>query len=35
VPGGVGPVALAILMRNTVISLEQTKKMYEKTMAGG
>lgn len=32
VPGGVGPVTLAILMRNTVIALEQVQKGYEKGM---
>ncbi|HEU5012264.1 MAG TPA: bifunctional 5,10-methylenetetrahydrofolate dehydrogenase/5,10-methenyltetrahydrofolate cyclohydrolase [Roseiflexaceae bacterium] len=32
VPGGVGPVTLSILMRNTVLSLEYAKEQYEKIM---
>ncbi len=32
VPGGVGPVTLSILMRNTVTALEQVQKSYEKNM---
>ncbi len=32
VPGGVGPVTLAILMRNTISALEQTKANYEAAM---
>jgi methylenetetrahydrofolate dehydrogenase (NADP+)/methenyltetrahydrofolate cyclohydrolase len=32
VPGGVGPVTLTILMRNTVTALENAKAQYEKLM---
>lgn len=32
VPGGVGPVTLSILMRNTVTALEQARQQYEKQM---
>jgi methylenetetrahydrofolate dehydrogenase (NADP+)/methenyltetrahydrofolate cyclohydrolase len=29
VPGGVGPVTVSVLMRNTVIAVERQKKYYE------
>ena len=32
VPGGVGPVTLSILMRNTVTALENARAQYEKLM---
>jgi hypothetical protein len=32
VPGGVGPVTLAMLIRNTVAAVERTKMEYEKAM---
>jgi methylenetetrahydrofolate dehydrogenase (NADP+) / methenyltetrahydrofolate cyclohydrolase len=32
VPGGVGPVTVAMLLRNTVVATERQKKKYEKTM---
>lgn len=32
VPGGVGPVTLAILMRNTVMAVEAQKAVYERNM---
>lgn len=35
VPGGVGPVTVAILMRNTVTALRRQKAVYEAAFAGG
>ena len=35
VPGGVGPVTLSILMRNTVAAVEAQKEAYEKRMISG
>ena len=35
VPGGVGPVTLSILMRNTVAAVEAQKKAYEAQMMSG
>lgn len=32
VPGGVGPVTVAMLLRNTVVATERQKKRYEETM---
>jgi methylenetetrahydrofolate dehydrogenase (NADP+) / methenyltetrahydrofolate cyclohydrolase len=32
VPGGVGPVTVAMLLRNTVVAIERQKKKYEETM---
>lgn len=32
VPGGVGPITLALLMRNTVFATETQKQLYEKTV---
>jgi methylenetetrahydrofolate dehydrogenase (NADP+)/methenyltetrahydrofolate cyclohydrolase len=34
VPGGVGPVTLAMLVRNTVAAVERTRTQYEKAMLG-
>ena len=35
VPGGVGPVTVAILLRNTVTALRRQKAVYEAAFAGG
>ncbi|MEI9963893.1 MAG: bifunctional 5,10-methylenetetrahydrofolate dehydrogenase/5,10-methenyltetrahydrofolate cyclohydrolase [Caulobacteraceae bacterium] len=35
VPGGVGPVTVAILLRNTVTALRRQKAVYEMAFAGG
>lgn len=35
VPGGVGPVTLSILMRNTVAAVETQKRVYESSMLAG
>lgn len=32
VPGGVGPVTVAMLLRNTVVAIERQKKKYEESM---
>jgi methylenetetrahydrofolate dehydrogenase (NADP+)/methenyltetrahydrofolate cyclohydrolase len=32
VPGGVGPVTVAMLLRNTVLATERQKQKYEETM---
>jgi methylenetetrahydrofolate dehydrogenase (NADP+) / methenyltetrahydrofolate cyclohydrolase len=32
VPGGVGPVTVAMLLRNTVVAIERQKQRYEETM---
>lgn len=32
VPGGVGPMTVAMLLRNTVVAIERQKKHYEETM---
>jgi methylenetetrahydrofolate dehydrogenase (NADP+) / methenyltetrahydrofolate cyclohydrolase len=32
VPGGVGPVTVAMLLRNTVVAIERQRKKYEETM---
>jgi methylenetetrahydrofolate dehydrogenase (NADP+)/methenyltetrahydrofolate cyclohydrolase len=34
VPGGVGPVTVAVLLRNTVTATERQRKMYEEAMKG-
>ena len=34
VPGGVGPVTVAMLLRNTVVATERQKKWYEEAMRG-
>jgi methylenetetrahydrofolate dehydrogenase (NADP+)/methenyltetrahydrofolate cyclohydrolase len=31
VPGGVGPVTVAILLRNTMVALNRQREMYRKT----
>jgi methylenetetrahydrofolate dehydrogenase (NADP+)/methenyltetrahydrofolate cyclohydrolase len=35
VPGGVGPMTVAILLSNTVTAVERQRTSYEETMAGG
>ncbi len=35
VPGGVGPVTVAILMRNTLIAMRRQKEHYEGEFAAG
>jgi methylenetetrahydrofolate dehydrogenase (NADP+)/methenyltetrahydrofolate cyclohydrolase len=32
VPGGVGPVTVAMLLRNTVLATERQQQRYEETM---
>jgi methylenetetrahydrofolate dehydrogenase (NADP+)/methenyltetrahydrofolate cyclohydrolase len=32
VPGGVGPMTVAMLLRNTVLATERQKRQYEETM---
>jgi methylenetetrahydrofolate dehydrogenase (NADP+)/methenyltetrahydrofolate cyclohydrolase len=34
VPGGVGPVTVAMLLRNTVVATERQKQRYEEAMRG-
>lgn len=34
VPGGVGPMTVAMLLRNTVVAIERQKRRYEETMQG-
>jgi methylenetetrahydrofolate dehydrogenase (NADP+)/methenyltetrahydrofolate cyclohydrolase len=34
VPGGVGPVTVAMLLRNTVVATERQKQRYEEVMSG-
>ncbi len=34
VPGGVGPVTVAILLRNTITALRRQKQVYEAAFAG-
>ena len=33
VPGGVGPVTVAMLMRNTLVALKQQKSAYEQALS--
>ena len=35
VPGGVGPVTVAILLRNTITALKRQKALYEAAFASG
>jgi methylenetetrahydrofolate dehydrogenase (NADP+)/methenyltetrahydrofolate cyclohydrolase len=32
VPGGVGPVTVAMLLRNTLVATERQKQFYEETL---
>jgi methylenetetrahydrofolate dehydrogenase (NADP+)/methenyltetrahydrofolate cyclohydrolase len=34
VPGGVGPVTVAMLLRNTVVTVERQRQRYEEAMQG-
>jgi methylenetetrahydrofolate dehydrogenase (NADP+)/methenyltetrahydrofolate cyclohydrolase len=35
VPGGVGPVTVAILLRNTMVALRRQREFYEATYGAG